>query len=56
MYPSADTSCLCFSLADMSARSFYEPIYVSEFVGKYFNREPNRVLSDQDRVKVFGGY
>lgn len=45
---------LCFGVADMSARAFYEPILVSEFVKKYCNlRDMNRVLSDMDRVKVF---
>ncbi|KAK9279006.1 hypothetical protein L1049_012681 [Liquidambar formosana] len=38
---------------DVSARSFYEPILVTEFVEKYFNfRGLQRPLSDQDRVKV----
>ncbi|KAL6566896.1 argonaute 5 [Orobanche minor] len=37
---------------DMSARAFYEPILVSEFVCKYFNRDMTRPLSDQDRLKV----
>ncbi|KAI5603005.1 hypothetical protein BDE02_01G190600 [Populus trichocarpa] len=38
---------------DVSARSFYEPILVTEFVAKYFNlRDLSRPLSDQDRVKV----
>ncbi|XVE59476.1 hypothetical protein DITRI_Ditri05aG0049100 [Diplodiscus trichospermus] len=38
---------------DVSARSFYEPILVTEFVAKHF-RHANltRPLSDQDRVKV----
>ncbi|KAK8601699.1 hypothetical protein V6N13_058617 [Hibiscus sabdariffa] len=38
---------------DVSARSFYEPILVSDFVSKHFRR-PNlsRPLSDQDRIKV----
>jgi eukaryotic translation initiation factor 2C len=37
----------------VSARSFYEPILVTEFVAKYFNlRDLSRPLSDQDRVKV----
>ncbi|KAK9279607.1 hypothetical protein L1049_013286 [Liquidambar formosana] len=36
-----------------SARSFYEPILVTEFVEKYFNfRGLSRPLSDQDRVNV----
>ncbi|KAF5931098.1 hypothetical protein HYC85_031971 [Camellia sinensis] len=38
---------------DMSARAFYEPILVSDFVAKYFNvRDLTRPLSDQDRIKV----
>ncbi|KAK1398330.1 Argonaute [Heracleum sosnowskyi] len=38
---------------DMSARAFYEPIWVSDFVKKYCNlRDLNRALSDMDRVKV----
>ncbi|KAF9684816.1 hypothetical protein SADUNF_Sadunf04G0158000 [Salix dunnii] len=38
---------------DVSARSFYEPIWVTEFVAKHFNlRDLSRPLSDQDRVKV----
>ncbi|KAJ0083545.1 hypothetical protein Patl1_30531 [Pistacia atlantica] len=38
---------------DISARSFYEPILVTDFVAKYFNyRELSRPLSDQDRIKV----
>ncbi|XP_011010386.1 PREDICTED: protein argonaute 5-like, partial [Populus euphratica] len=38
---------------DVSARSFYEPILVTEFVAKYFNfRDLSRPLSDQERVKV----
>ncbi|XP_011037293.1 PREDICTED: protein argonaute 5-like [Populus euphratica] len=38
---------------DVSARSFYEPILVTEFVAKHFNlRDLSRPLSDQDRVKV----
>ncbi|GMJ10787.1 ARGONAUTE 5 [Hibiscus trionum] len=38
---------------DVSARSFYEPILVSDFVMKHFKR-PNlsKPLSDQDRMKV----
>lgn len=42
-------------LADISARSFYEPILVTDFLVKYFNyRDLSRPLSDQDRIKVFG--
>ncbi|KAL6506440.1 argonaute 5 [Orobanche gracilis] len=37
---------------DMSARAFYEPILVSDFVCKYFNRDLTRAFSDQDRLKV----
>lgn len=38
---------------DMSARAFYESILVSEYVFKYLNlRDPNRWMSDQDRLKV----
>lgn len=37
---------------DMSARAFYEPILVVEFVGKYINKDLTRPLSDQDRIKV----
>lgn len=42
-------------LTDISARSFYEPILVTEFLVKYFNhRELTRPLTDQDRIKVCG--
>ncbi|KAF8099622.1 hypothetical protein N665_0241s0055 [Sinapis alba] len=38
---------------DVSARSFYEPIMVTEFISKYLNlRDFNRPLRDSDRVKV----
>ncbi|XP_057480952.1 protein argonaute 5-like [Actinidia eriantha] len=38
---------------DMSARAFYEPILVHDFVKKYCNvRDLRRPLSDQDRVRV----
>ncbi|KAL8501279.1 hypothetical protein ACS0TY_020723 [Phlomoides rotata] len=37
---------------DMSARAFFEPILVSEYVAKYINRDPSRPLSDQDRIKI----
>ncbi|KAI3450653.1 hypothetical protein Pfo_007318 [Paulownia fortunei] len=37
---------------DMSARAFFEPILVSEYVAKYFNRDLTRPLTDQDRIKV----
>jgi eukaryotic translation initiation factor 2C len=39
-------------VADVSARAFYEPILVTEFVAKYFNFDFSRQLSDQDRQKV----
>ncbi|XP_020973401.1 protein argonaute 5 isoform X2 [Arachis ipaensis] len=38
--------------ADVSARSYYEPILVTDFVGKHFNLDLSRRLSDQDRVKI----
>lgn len=39
--------------ADISARGFYEPILVTEFIGKYLNiRDLTRPLSEQIRVKV----
>ncbi|KAI6685242.1 hypothetical protein NL676_031155 [Syzygium grande] len=38
---------------DVSARAFYEPILVTEFVAKYLNRRDMfSQLSDQDRIKV----
>ncbi|XP_073158792.1 protein argonaute MEL1 [Henckelia pumila] len=37
---------------DISARAFFEPILVSDYVAKYFNRNLTRPLSDQDRIKV----
>ncbi|KAK4490521.1 hypothetical protein RD792_001201 [Penstemon davidsonii] len=38
---------------DMSARAFFEPISVAEFVGKHLNRDLTaRPLTDQDRIKV----
>uniref|UniRef100_A0A162A543 Piwi domain-containing protein n=1 Tax=Daucus carota subsp. sativus TaxID=79200 RepID=A0A162A543_DAUCS len=38
---------------DMSARAFYDPVSVSDFVGKYCKlSDLNRALSDVDRVKV----
>ncbi|GLT82084.1 hypothetical protein SLE2022_004960 [Rubroshorea leprosula] len=38
---------------DVSARSFYEPILVTEFIAKYFNlRSLSGTLSDQDRIKA----
>ncbi|XP_071724545.1 protein argonaute 5-like [Rutidosis leptorrhynchoides] len=38
---------------DVSARAFYEPICVTDFISKYLSvRDLSRPLSDQDRVKV----
>nr|AGS47792.1 argonaute 5 [Salvia miltiorrhiza] len=37
---------------DMSARAFFEPILVLDYVAKHINRDPTRGLSDQDRIKV----
>ncbi|KAL7160788.1 hypothetical protein ACSBR2_041434 [Camellia fascicularis] len=38
---------------DMSARAFYEPIFVTDFVAKYFNvKDLTRPLSAQDCLKV----
>ncbi|KAK4375931.1 hypothetical protein RND71_006608 [Anisodus tanguticus] len=38
---------------DMSARAFYESIYVSDYVIGYLNlRDSNRFVSDADRLKV----
>ncbi|KAL3752385.1 hypothetical protein ACJRO7_013094 [Eucalyptus globulus] len=38
---------------DVSARAFYEPILVSDFVAKHFHRRDlSRPLSDPDRIKV----
>ncbi|CAE6016796.1 unnamed protein product [Arabidopsis arenosa] len=38
---------------DVSARSFYEPIVVTEFISKFLNiRDLNRPLRDSDRLKV----
>ncbi|GJT53814.1 PAZ domain-containing protein [Tanacetum coccineum] len=37
---------------DMSARAFYEPKLLSEFVGEFLQREMSRPLSDQERIKV----
>jgi hypothetical protein len=39
-------------VADVSARAFYEPIFVTDFIGKHFNFNFSRHLSDQDRLKV----
>ncbi|MED6155463.1 argonaute 5 [Stylosanthes scabra] len=37
---------------DVSARSYYEPILVTDFIEKHFNLDLSRRLSDQDRVKI----
>ncbi|KAF3455136.1 hypothetical protein FNV43_RR05584 [Rhamnella rubrinervis] len=37
---------------DVSARAFYEPIWVHEFVAEHFHSNISRPLSDQDRLKV----
>ncbi|TKY67133.1 argonaute 5 [Spatholobus suberectus] len=37
---------------DVSARAYYEPIPVIDFIMKHFNFNLNRPFSDQDRVKV----
>ncbi|KAL1191041.1 Protein argonaute 5 [Cardamine amara subsp. amara] len=38
---------------DVSARSFYEPIFVTDFICKFLNvRDLNRPLRDSDRVKL----
>ncbi|KAI9194708.1 hypothetical protein LWI28_008483 [Acer negundo] len=37
---------------DVSARGFYEPILVSDFVSKYINGNISTPLSDHDRMKV----
>ncbi|AEC08055.1 Argonaute family protein [Arabidopsis thaliana] len=38
---------------DVSARSFYEPIVVTDFISKFLNiRDLNRPLRDSDRLKV----
>ncbi|KAL3518467.1 hypothetical protein ACH5RR_021056 [Cinchona calisaya] len=38
---------------DVSARAFYEPILVTDFIAKYLNiRDLTGPLSDQDRIKV----
>ncbi|XP_059429807.1 protein argonaute 5-like [Corylus avellana] len=37
---------------DVSARAFYEPIFVTDFVVKHFNFNLSRHLSDQDRLKI----
>jgi predicted metallopeptidase len=41
------------NVADVSARGFYEPIHVIEFIEKHFRFNLSRPLSDQDRIKVF---
>jgi hypothetical protein len=40
------------NFADESARAFYEPILVTDFVAKHFNFNVSMPLSDQDRLKV----
>lgn len=41
----------------MSARAFFEPILVSEFVEKYIDKGGLRgPLSDQDRIKVISNF
>uniref|UniRef100_A0A7N0U702 Protein argonaute 7 n=2 Tax=Kalanchoe fedtschenkoi TaxID=63787 RepID=A0A7N0U702_KALFE len=37
---------------DVSARAFYEPIRVTDFIAKYCIRDIRKPLSDQDRIKV----
>lgn len=37
---------------DMSARAFFEPISVLDYVAKHINKDPTRGLSDQDRIQV----
>ncbi|CAM8949612.1 unnamed protein product [Rhodiola kirilowii] len=37
---------------DVSARVFYEPICVTDFIAKYCVRDVTKPLSDQDRIKV----
>ncbi|KAK4286389.1 hypothetical protein QN277_002950 [Acacia crassicarpa] len=37
---------------DVSARAFYENIFVTDFIAKHFNFNFSRRLSDQDRIKV----
>ncbi|KAL8263040.1 hypothetical protein R6Q59_024389 [Mikania micrantha] len=37
---------------DMSARAFYEPILVSDFIGEFLNKDLTRPLNDQERIKV----
>lgn len=42
-----------FCIADVSARSFYEPICVTDYVAKHFNlRNFSKPISDQDCRKV----
>ncbi|GKE43297.1 probable auxin efflux carrier component 1b [Tanacetum coccineum] len=41
--------------AYMSARVFYEPKLLSEFVGEFLGREMSRPLSDQERIKFSFG-
>jgi len=46
---STDYTCV----ADVSARAFYEPIPVIDFIESHFRANPSRPLPDQDRIKVF---
>jgi len=41
-------------ITDASARPFYEPVMLTEFIAKYLNlRELSKPLSDAARLKVF---
>ncbi|KAK9058632.1 hypothetical protein SSX86_023474 [Deinandra increscens subsp. villosa] len=37
---------------DMSARAFYEPMLVSDFIGEFLNKDLARPFNDQERIKV----
>ncbi|XP_076888490.1 protein argonaute MEL1-like [Bidens hawaiensis] len=37
---------------NMSARAFYEPRLVSDFIGEFLNKDLTRPLTDQERIKV----
>lgn len=44
---------ICSLIADISARPFYEAIWVTDFIMKFLNlRDLSRPLSDRDRLKV----
>lgn len=43
----------CLFDSDVSARSFYDPILVHEFLAEHFHFNISRPLSDQERLKVF---